>query len=340
AHINLGNVLLKMGQPDEAAAHYRQALKLKPDYAEASLNLAGVLNEQQQPQDAIAVLNRALNAAPRNENLFYPLIRLLLGQGDLRGALAACDGCLRADPLHTRAKALKGYILNDMGERNAAEHLLDFERLIKTARIDTAPGYDSLAAFNDALKRHILDHPSLEYEPGQKSTKFGSQTAHLQHETSGPLAQLRELITTAVVDYRERIAAEPPHPFFAHIPERFSLNIWGTVLSRPGHQRPHFHPAGWLSGVYYVTLPGAVRTTDAGNAGWIEFGQPHGFDFKAPPPTRALCPEAGLIVLFPSYFYHRTIPTDAGAGADASANGPSYDHEPRISIAFDAVPQG
>ena len=41
-------------------------------------------------------------------------------------------------------------------------------------------------------------------------------------------------------------------------------------------------------------------------------------------PTYKVRPEEGLLVLFPSYFYHRTIPFD--------------DPGTRISIAFDVVP--
>ena len=35
AHSNLGNTLKELGRLDEAEASYRQAIALKPDYAEA-----------------------------------------------------------------------------------------------------------------------------------------------------------------------------------------------------------------------------------------------------------------------------------------------------------------
>ena len=335
AHVNLGNVLRKTARPDEAIGHYRQALTVKPDHAAAALNLAGALAEREKPADAAAVLETALRLSPNDENVFYALIRLRLAHGDPRAALAACDTCLSANPRHTRALALKPYVLNDLGETAAAGHLLDVDRLARTTRAGGAHGYENLDSFNRALKRHVLEHPSLEYEPEQKSTRFGSQTAHLQHETTGPVARLQKLIQAAVIEYRDSIAPDPSHPFFARIPERFSLNIWATVLTRPGHQRPHFHPAGWLSGVYYVALPDVIGQPDAGNAGWLEFGRSHGFEFKTQPPVRAVCPEEGLIVLFPSYFYHCTIPTDDGTNGTNETDG----GDPRISIAFDAVPQ-
>jgi hypothetical protein len=46
---------------------------------------------------------------------------------------------------------------------------------------------------------------------------------------------------------------------------------------------------------------------------------------RSAPATRAVEPREGRLVIFPSYFYHRTRPFDC-IGA-------------RISIAFDAVPR-
>jgi len=58
------------------------------------------------------------------------------------------------------------------------------------------------------------------------------------------------------------------------------------------------------------------------HSGWIEFGLPDPeLGCKAEPFLRQVRPEAGSIVLFPSYFYHRTLPFDAPGQ--------------RISIAFD-----
>ena len=40
AHYNLGIVLSEQGETDQAIDHYRQAVTLRPDYAEAHYNLA------------------------------------------------------------------------------------------------------------------------------------------------------------------------------------------------------------------------------------------------------------------------------------------------------------
>ena len=99
------------------------------------------------------------------------------------------------------------------------------------------------------------------------------------------------------------------------------------MLQAQGHQIPHNHPSAWLSGVYYVKLPRIVRVPEQRQAGWIEFGRPpEHFHCTVQPEVKAFQPEEGLMLLFPSYFYHRTISFETA--------------ETRISIAFDVLPEG
>jgi uncharacterized protein (TIGR02466 family) len=104
--------------------------------------------------------------------------------------------------------------------------------------------------------------------------------------------------------------------------------MWGVVLGRSGYQNPHNHPSGFLSGVYYVALPpGVARGED--EAGFLEFGAsnvrgPDGREIVSPNRLR-LRPEEGLMALFPSHFWHRTVPYE--------------ENVERISLAFDLVPR-
>ena len=95
------------------------------------------------------------------------------------------------------------------------------------------------------------------------------------------------------------------------------------MLRQDGHQLPHIHASGWLSGVYYAQLPDSAPGGDD-HAGWIEFGRP-GYDLPATgAQVRAIAPEVGRLLFFPSYFFHRTIPFRGD--------------RPRVSVAFDLAP--
>jgi protein O-mannosyl-transferase len=64
AHYNLGIVLSEQGEADHAIDHYRQAVALRPDYAEAHYNLGRLLVEHGQLADAIAHYERAAAINP------------------------------------------------------------------------------------------------------------------------------------------------------------------------------------------------------------------------------------------------------------------------------------
>ena len=96
-------------------------------------------------------------------------------------------------------------------------------------------------------------------------------------------------------------------------------------MGAQGHQVAHIHPA-WLSGCYYARVPELVASSQEAHAGWIEFGRPGvQIPYTVEPEIRSYQPKEGLVVLFPSYFYHHTVPYESDAE--------------RISIAFDVLRQ-
>ena len=64
AHNNLGTALVDTGRPQEAIEHYRQALRLNPDYPEAHNNLGAALANAGQLQEAIEHYKQALRLKP------------------------------------------------------------------------------------------------------------------------------------------------------------------------------------------------------------------------------------------------------------------------------------
>ena len=123
-----------------------------------------------------------------------------------------------------------------------------------------------------------------------------------------------------------RLAALPDdtsHPFLARNTSRIAFRGgWSVRLASAGFHTSHIHPAGWLSSAFYVALPGEV----AGNAGpgALAFGVPDaalGLDLS---PRRVVAAEEGRLVVFPSYFWHGTLPFESTT--------------PRLTVAFDALP--
>jgi uncharacterized protein (TIGR02466 family) len=94
-----------------------------------------------------------------------------------------------------------------------------------------------------------------------------------------------------------------------------------------GHERAHIHPNGWLSGVFYLSLPDLIGDPDRDHQGWLEFGRPTTeLHVRSELTIRHCQPAYGQMFLFPSYFYHGTIPFRS--------------NQRRICVSFDVEPAG
>jgi len=106
-----------------------------------------------------------------------------------------------------------------------------------------------------------------------------------------------------------------------------SITAWATVCRAGAYHAPHSHPDSAWSGVYYVD--GGAENPDQPLSGMLEFldpragaeavsapGDPYGEPFR-------VRPQAGLLVVFPSWLYHWVHPY---AG-----------ETPRIAISFNAT---
>ncbi len=324
AYNNLSDVLLELDEADKAIAAARRAIEIDPQYAEASNSYGAALSKAGRIDEAIAAYQRALSLRPRFLFALNNLAVALIIAGRPDEALEACERSLEIDPSSVYALSSKSVALSELGNREALEVLVDFDRHIHTRLVDPGEGFADLAEFNSALARHVCTHPTLVYELPHTATRKGRHTGDLLSGPKGPIAALEILINSAVEDYLRALPEDPGHPLAATAPRNWHLSLWSVVLEGAGHQIPHVHESGWLSGVYYSKVPDAVSASPDKAAGWIEFGRPKDlYCAKLPPAVRLIQPREGLMVLFPSYFFHRTIPTGCP--------------DTRVSISFDII---
>jgi uncharacterized protein (TIGR02466 family) len=330
AWLNLGSACLQAGNHERALAGFRKALKIDANSAVALSGIGACCRKLGRADDAVRALERAKRAQPGDHAVLYNLAAALGDTGRAGEALAAGAAALAARPGDTRTLALKAALHLEAGERDAAGALLDFARLISVADPSAPDGQGAAADFNAALATHLAAHPTLRYEPPTKATKVGWQSGEILMRPEGPVRALKAMIVQAVEAYLAAHSADPSHPFLARPPARWRLKGWATVLGPGGHQTSHIHPLAWLSGCYYVQVPDeivrAAARPEGWSEGWIEFGRPAAeMPTTAEPLIHLVEPLAGRIVLFPSYFNHRTIPFTA--------------EEKRISVAFDVIPE-
>jgi uncharacterized protein (TIGR02466 family) len=325
-HNNLGNTLQELQRLDHAAQALERAVALDPRYADAYYNLGLVQEARGDFEAAIDAYRKVLALEPGHLEAQLRFIERLFLCDRPAEALAAADAGLAAEPVNANGMVMKATVLAALGDRDAERAFVDFDRLLWHTTLVPPQGYASQEAFNRALADHVRSHPTLADDPPDQTTRSGKQSGDLLHEPLGPMGQWAERINAAVHAYLTQLPRDADHPFLARRPTRWSLSVWGVVLSRHGHQLPHTHPSGWVSGVYYVQVPESVHDPAREPEGWIEFGRPDPrYTCVTDPRVKVIEPAEGMVLLFPSFLWHRTVPLDS--------------EEERISIAFDVYPE-
>ena len=330
AHAALGFALGEGGDLEEAVSEYRRAIEHDSENAGVWSNLGWTLVELNRHAEALEPCERAVALAPELPAAHYHLALARRGLGRLEDAAAALESALAIDRRHVRAVSLLGAVREELGDTDAARRIFDADRLIARTEVTDADGFESVAAFNEALSRTVSDHPSNMWNRPGRSTVSGSQTLDIARDPSPAMATFRAMADDAVRRYlADRTRDAKPGSFFHDPPARWELVIWGVQLRAGGHQIAHNHPSGIVSGVYYPQLPASIGAGANLEDGFIEFRSSSGRDDDADMAARrmrtVICPEEGHLLLFPSYFWHRTIPFEGT--------------QQRISVAFDAIPK-
>jgi protein O-mannosyl-transferase len=98
AHNNLANALLAIGRADEAAAHYREALRLKPEFGLAHYNLGIADFQQGDYNDAVTQFHEAVRLNPISAEAHNNLGAALAKTGQTNDAIVQFEAAAKLKP--------------------------------------------------------------------------------------------------------------------------------------------------------------------------------------------------------------------------------------------------
>jgi hypothetical protein len=193
--------------------------------------------------------------------------------------------------------------------------------------VDLPPpsGFATTGEFHSALVPALQARHRQQNHPLDQSLRHGTQTSrNLLVNPGAEIAALLQSFRHALAGMQLRSGRDATHPFEArNLSPAEILGCWSVRLRRGGFHVNHIHPEGWVSSAYYASVPGEVDDATQ-RCGWLKFGEPR-FAVPGLRPLLEVQPKPGRLVLFPSYLWH---------GTNALR-----DDAPRLSVAFDAVPQ-
>jgi tetratricopeptide (TPR) repeat protein len=128
AHVNLISLYGRLGRPEQAQDHYRAALTLGSNLADAHYNY-GVLLTAVDRAHAARLFRLALDVHPFHAQAHNNLATLLAGQGRLDDAAAHYRQAIASDPGHRAARFNLGRTL--MGLGRPADAAVQFQHLIQ-----------------------------------------------------------------------------------------------------------------------------------------------------------------------------------------------------------------
>jgi tetratricopeptide (TPR) repeat protein len=106
AQYNLGDALARAGKPAEAAAAYRNAIRLDPAHAKAHFSLGAALAMQRQPAAAVPEFAEAVKLRPDWADARASLGRALAEVGRFDDAERELAEAVRLNPQHARAQQM------------------------------------------------------------------------------------------------------------------------------------------------------------------------------------------------------------------------------------------
>ncbi len=277
--------------------------------------------------DSAAALNlaeRALSAMPANAAARTLLVAAQLGVGDARGALPHCEALLANAPDDQYLIALETTAWRLLGDERYLQRC-DYQTLVVPFELDAPPPWPDVAGFFADLKVSLnrlhdpYGHPLL-----FQSLRHGTETTFDLSRSADPAIQALFSSFAAPIDRYLEHMGHGSDPLRRRNLGRWRFNgSWSVRLRTSGHHANHVHPRGWISSACYIELPDVMGDARS-DEGILTFGEPSIATTPALKAEYSVRPAVGMLVLFPSYFWHGTVPFASD--------------QPRLTVAFDAVP--
>lgn len=314
------------GAGDARSAYACLADRVAGPHASPTLLVrAGLAALEFDPATAQCLAERALRARPVNTPARTLLAAAKLGTGDAQGALSDCELLLAAAPDNQYLIALQTTAWRLLNDERYAQHC-DYSNLVLPMQLEAPPPWGDMASFLAELSVSLNRlHDPHGHALLFQSLRHGTETTQDLARSDDPV--IRALFTACAAPinrYLEHIG-HGSDPLRRRNKGRWRFNgSWSVRLRTSGFHTQHVHPRGWISSACYIELPDSMGEGGT-HEGVLTFGEPGIMTSPTLSAEHSIRPSPGMLVLFPSYLWHGTVPFSS--------------NQARLTVAFDAVPE-
>jgi Tfp pilus assembly protein PilF len=304
---NLAAAQISAGNDQEAADTLLEAVSRSGRDPHLVHALAVQKHKLESWDTAEQLFNEALQSDPDNLRFLVDCANLMITSERYEQATSHLARALELQPYNQEVWAYQGVVWRLTSDPRH-DWLNDYDRLLKVYDLPVPDGFESIEAFMSELVEYLPGLHSAKRQPLDQSVRNGTQTFELLFDNPHPLiAELKRGVQSVLAEYLKGMPRDPKHPFYSRLGAgtRFT-GSWSIILRSGGHHTNHIHPYGWLSCCNYIALPPLKSEKDKDRSGWIRFGETSMQLGKREKVARAIRPEPGKCVFFPSYFWHGT----------------------------------
>jgi tetratricopeptide (TPR) repeat protein len=278
------------------------------------------------PQRALAHAERAVYLSSDDARALHVYADALFGAGHPERVLSVTASLLGMSPDDGHAIAMRASAWRVLGDPRYRA-LYDYERFVRACTLDTPDGWPDLASYlRDLASSLHRRHDPLRAHPVAQTLRGGTQILLPMQAIDDPaIRALPQAIAGPIRRYLDELGTGDD-PLRRRNTGAYEVGeFWSVRLRNGGYHLNHYHGKGWLSSACYIEIPDAA--CDAGGSGWLKFGEPRMPTSARLQPEYCVRPEPGLLVLFPAWMWHGTMPFNGGDGRT------------RLTVAFDVVPR-
>lgn len=313
-----------MGQSGDARGEYEEvlaALKLSNGHPNLQLAAANSALGAGEYARALSHARAALKGLPDDPGVSTALARALIAAGEPLEALQIASRLRARYPLDQFFVAFQATCWRLLGD-DRYRAIYDYEKFVHGFALACPAGWRSAESYVDDLIETLDRRHQYKTHPFSQSVRGGGQLPSIDMIDEPALKAVAEAVRGPIESYIAKIGVGPDPLRIRNRGGWRLFSVWSVRLSSSGYHVNHVHPQGWLSSACHLRVP--APKDDADKSGWLTFGEPGVPTAPALSAEHFVRPEKGVMVVFPSYMWHGTVPFSGD--------------ETRLSIAADSVP--